>query len=170
MDLDALRFGNFSQLGEAITDWEQMVKKLATLKSDAKDNLGGKAAKARWAGENATVTRSFVDKTAGEFADAHTQARTVARILGDTRDELVAFRDELNEVISQSGKKNLTVRDTGDGSCTVTMNIHPDRAAQGTTLPEHSQNDVDGLRDRSRQFCRRPRAATPPRPRRCGSS
>ncbi|MEU4179939.1 DUF6571 family protein [Streptomyces sp. NPDC026589] len=148
MDLDALRFGNFSQLGEAITDWEQMVKKLATLKSDAKDHLGGKAAKARWAGENATVTRSFVDKTAGEFADAHTQARTVARILGDTRDELVAFRDELNEVISQSGKKNLTVRDTGDGSFTVTMNIHPDRAAQGTTLPEHSQNDVDGLRDR----------------------
>ncbi|MFH9686464.1 hypothetical protein ACH4LE_09075 [Streptomyces sp. NPDC017413] len=148
MDLDALRFGNFSQLGEAITDWEQMVKRLATLKSDAKDNLGGKAAKARWAGENATVTRSFVDKTAGEFADAHTQARTVARILGDTRDELVAFRDELNEVISQSGKKNLTVRDTGDGSFTVTMNIHPDRAAQGTTLPEHSQSDVDGLRDR----------------------
>ncbi|MFB7295005.1 hypothetical protein ACFYZ6_00420 [Streptomyces rubiginosohelvolus] len=72
MDLDALRFGNFSQLGEAITDWEQMAKKLATLKSDAKDNLGGKAAKARWAGENATITRSFVDKTAAEFADAHT--------------------------------------------------------------------------------------------------
>ncbi|MFJ4706377.1 DUF6571 family protein [Streptomyces anulatus] len=148
MDLDALRFGNFAQLGEAITDWEQMAKKLATLKSDAKDNLGGKAAKARWAGENATVTRSFVDKTASEFADAHTQARTVARILGDTRDELVAFRDELNEVISASGKKNLTVRDTGDGSFTVTMNIHPDRAAKGTTLPEHSQSDVDGLRDR----------------------
>ncbi|MFJ1778682.1 hypothetical protein ACIOKA_18405 [Streptomyces anulatus] len=148
MDLDALRFGNFSQLGEAITDWEEMAKKLATLKSDAKDNLGGKAAKARWAGENATVTRSFVDKTASEFTDAHTQARTVARILGDTRDELVAFRDELNEVISASGKKNLTVRDTGDGSFTVTMNIHPDRAAKGTTLPEHSQSDVDGLRDR----------------------
>ncbi|MEU2758587.1 DUF6571 family protein [Streptomyces sp. NPDC007094] len=148
MDLDALRFGNFSQLGEAITDWEQMVKKLATLKSDAKDNLGGKAAKARWAGENATVTRSFVDKTAAEFADAHTQARTVARILGDTRDELVAFRNELTEVISQGAKKNLTVRDTGDGSFTVTMNIHPDRAAKGTTLPEHSQSDVDNLRDR----------------------
>ncbi|MEU2405126.1 DUF6571 family protein [Streptomyces rubiginosohelvolus] len=148
MDLDALRFGNFSQLGEAITDWEQMAKKLATLKSEAKDNLGGKSAKARWAGENATVTRSFVDKTAAEFADAHTQARTVARILGDTRDELVAFRNELTEVISQGAKKNLTVRDTGDGSFTVTMNIHPDRAAKGTTLPEHSQSDVDGLRDR----------------------
>ncbi|MEU9711857.1 DUF6571 family protein [Streptomyces sp. NPDC047967] len=148
MDLDALRFGNFSQLGEAIADWEQMVKKLASLKSDAKENLGGKAAKARWAGENATVTRSFVDKTAAEFADAHTQARTVARILSDTRDELVAFRNELTEVISQGAKKNLTVRDTGDGSFTVTMNIHPDRAAEGTTLPEHSQGDVDSLRDR----------------------
>ncbi|MFJ8773324.1 hypothetical protein [Streptomyces microflavus] len=148
MDLDALRFANFSQLGEAITDWTQMAKKLETLKSDAKDNLGGKAAKARWAGENATVTRTFVEKTAGEFADAHTQARTVARILSDTRDELVSFRSELTEAIAQGAKKNLTVRDTGEGSFTVTMTIHPDRAAKGTTLPEHSQSDVDGLRDR----------------------
>lgn len=148
MDLDALRFANFSQLGEAITDWTQMAKKLETLKSDAKDNLGGKAAKARWAGENATVTRTFVEKTAGEFADAHTQARTVTRILSDTRDELVSFRTELTEAIAQGAKKNLTVRDTGEGSFTVTMNIHPDRAAKGTTLPEHSQSDVDGLRDR----------------------
>ncbi|RLV66980.1 hypothetical protein STAN_2504 [Streptomyces sp. CBMAI 2042] len=106
MDLDALRFGNFSQLGEAITDWNQMAKKLETLKGDAKDNVAGKAAKARWAGENATVTRTFVEKTAGEFADAHTQARTIARILGDTRDELVAFRTELTEAIAQGAKKN----------------------------------------------------------------
>ncbi|MGW9304070.1 hypothetical protein ACWHA3_25065 [Streptomyces cyaneofuscatus] len=28
------------------------------------------------------------------------------------------------------------------------MNIHPDRAAKGTTLPEHRQSDVDRLRDR----------------------
>ncbi|MDQ0984765.1 DUF6571 family protein [Streptomyces sp. V2I9] len=155
MDLDALRFGNFSPLGEAITDWEQMVKQLATLKRDAKDNLGVKAAKARWAGENATVTRSFVEKTAAEFADAHTQARTVVRILADTRDELVSFRDELTEVISQAAKKNLTVRDTGDGSFTVTMNIHPDRAAKGTTLPEHSQTEAEGLRDRVQAILRK---------------
>ncbi|MFF8741986.1 hypothetical protein [Streptomyces californicus] len=154
MDLDALRFGNFSQLGQAITDWEEMVKKLATLEKDAKDNLGGKAAKARWTGENAAVTRSFVEKTAAEFADAHTQARTVARILADTRDELVAFRDDLTEEISRAAKKNLTVRDTGDGSFTVTMNIHPDRAAKGTTLPEHSQSDMEGLRDRVQAILR----------------
>ncbi len=154
MDLDALRFGNFSQLGQAITDWEEMAKKLATLEKDAKDNLGGKAAKARWTGENAAVTRSFVEKTAAEFADAHTQARTVARILADTRDELVAFRDDLTEEISRAAKKNLTVRDTGDGSFTVTMNIHPDRAAKGTTLPEHSQSDMEGLRDRVQAILR----------------
>ncbi|CAM5596749.1 hypothetical protein SMICM304S_11872 [Streptomyces microflavus] len=62
--------------------------------------------------------------------------------------ELVSFRTELTEAIAQGAKKNLTVRDTGEGSFTVTMNIHPDRAAKGTTLPEHSQSDVDGLRDR----------------------
>lgn len=45
MDLDALRFGNFSKLGEAITDWEQMATKLAPLKEDAERNLKGRADK-----------------------------------------------------------------------------------------------------------------------------
>ncbi|MFJ4961452.1 hypothetical protein ACIP6P_03170 [Streptomyces sp. NPDC088729] len=147
MDLDALRFGNFAQLGEAIADWDQMTRNLATLRTDAKDNLGAKAAKARWAGENATVTRAFVDKTAGEFADAYTQAHTIARILGDTHDELVAFRAELTEALAQGARKNLTVRDTGEGSFTVTMNVHPDRAAKGTTVAGHGRSDADALRD-----------------------
>lgn len=147
MDLDALRFGNFSKLGEAVTDWGQMAKKLATLKQDAEQNLKTKANKARWAGVNATVTREFVTKTAGEFADAHTQATTIHNILKDTYDELVSYRTQLNDAISRGLKKNLTVRDTGNGSFTVTMNIHPDRAAKGTTLPDHSQQDVDELRD-----------------------
>ncbi|MGW6600324.1 DUF6571 family protein [Streptomyces sp. NPDC055036] len=147
MDLDALRFGNFSQLDEAITDWQEMVKKLKVLQDDAKDNLKGKSDKANWVGVNATVTRAFIDKTTGEFADAHTQADTIAKILSDTRGELVSYRGQLNEAISRGVQKNLTVTDTGEGSFTVTMNIHPDRAAKGSTVPEHSQQDVDAFRD-----------------------
>ncbi|WP_299527927.1 hypothetical protein [uncultured Streptomyces sp.] len=147
MDLDALRFGTFSELGEAVTDWNTMTKNLATLKTDAKDNLQAKATKARWSGENAMVTREFIDKTAGEFADAYTQAHTIARILSDTMDELVGYRDQLNSVIHEAAAKNLTVRDTGEGSFTVTVNIHPDRAAEGTTVPDHTQGDVDHVRD-----------------------
>ncbi|MFJ4575790.1 hypothetical protein ACIP4W_31150 [Streptomyces sp. NPDC088846] len=147
MDLDSLRFANFSDLDAAITDWEQMVVKLKSLQGDAKDDLKAKSDKANWAGENATVTRAFVDKTAGEFADAHTQAETVTKILTDTRGELVGYRTQLNDAIHRGVQKNLTVRDMGEGSFTVTMNIHPDRAAKGTTLPEHTQQDVDAFRD-----------------------
>ncbi|MFE9824196.1 hypothetical protein ACFYSH_19000 [Streptomyces sp. NPDC005791] len=147
MDLDSLRFANFSDLDAAITDWGQMVAKLKILQDDAKDDLKAKSDKANWAGDNATVTRSFVDKTAGEFADAHTQAETIKRIITDTRGELDGYRTQLVAAIDRGLKKNLTVRDTGEGAFTVTMNIHPDRAAKGATVPEHTQADVDTFRD-----------------------
>ncbi|MFK4207634.1 hypothetical protein [Streptomyces sp. NPDC030920] len=147
MDLDSLRFANFSDLDTAITDWEQMVIKLKALQGDAKDDLKAKSDKASWAGENATVTRAFVDRTAGEFSDAHTQAETITKILTDTRGELVGYRTQLNAAIHRGTQKNLTVMDTGEGSFTVIMNIHPDRAAKDTTLPEHTQQDVDTFRD-----------------------
>ncbi|MEU6659929.1 hypothetical protein [Streptomyces sp. NPDC046821] len=147
MDLDALRYGNFAALGEAVGDWEEMVVSLKSLQDDAERDLKAKADKANWHGANATVSREFVDKTAGEFADAHTQANSIAKILGDTRGELIDYRQQLNDAIDRGMKKNLTVVDTGNGGFTVTMNIHPDRAAKGTTVPEHSVQDVTDLRD-----------------------
>ncbi|MFD5077000.1 hypothetical protein [Streptomyces sp. NPDC058371] len=147
MDLDALRFGNFSQLGEAIADWEQMTTKLADLKHDAEKNLKAKADKASWAGVNATVTREFIDKTAAEFTDAHTQASSITKILSDTRGELIHYRTQLTEALERGLKKNLTAMDTGKGTFTISMNVPPSRAAPGTHLPENNQQDVDNLRD-----------------------
>ncbi|MEE1939003.1 DUF6571 family protein [Streptomyces sp. TRM 70361] len=147
MDLDALRFADFATLDTAIGDWSQMVTKLKTLQEDAESDLNGKAEKAGWSGENATVTREFIAKTVGEFADAHTQASSIRNILEDTRDELVEYRRQLNNAIESGLDKNLTVRDTGDGGFTVTMNIHPDRAAKGTEVPDHTPQDAENLRD-----------------------
>ncbi|MFE1380091.1 hypothetical protein ACFW6S_14240 [Streptomyces sp. NPDC058740] len=147
MDLDALRFADFSKLGTAAADWDAMAKKLWELESDARDNLGGKAAKADWKGVNATVTKEFIGKTAKEFADAATQATSIANILRDTHGELDGFKKQLNETISQALTRNLTVVGTGDGGFTVTMNIHPDRAAKGTTVPEHTEADAISLRN-----------------------
>jgi predicted RNA-binding protein with EMAP domain len=135
MDLDALRYGNFSQLGEAITDWEQMVKKLAGLKKDAEDNLKAKADKADWKGANASVSRQFIAKTVAEFTDAHTQADSIARILRDTRGELVSCRAQLNDVISRASKQHLSVSDTGQGSFTVTANTTSQRTPAATPAP-----------------------------------
>ncbi|MFF7927796.1 hypothetical protein ACFZDP_42920 [Streptomyces mirabilis] len=147
MDLDTLRFGNFASLGTAIADWTRVVGNLETLEKNAREGLKGLADKANWAGVNATVSREFITKTAGEFTDAHTEASTIRNILKDTHEELVSYHEQLNEAISRGLKKNLTVMDTGNGSFTVTMNIHPDRAARGTTVPDHSEQDVTELRD-----------------------
>ncbi|GCB45590.1 hypothetical protein [Streptomyces sp. NL15-2K] len=147
MDLDALRFANFSQLDTAIDDWSTMVDDLATLKDDADKGLQRAANKANWAGYNATVSKEFIGKTAGEFWDAHTQAKSIWNILRDTRNELKKYQDDLNDAIDRGLKKNLTVVSTGNGGFTVTMNIHPDRAAKGTAVPEHDESDVTALRD-----------------------
>ncbi|HEX5569661.1 MAG TPA: hypothetical protein VFY14_22540 [Streptomyces sp.] len=147
MDLDALRFANFGNLNTAITDWSQMVTKLKALQEDAEKQLNGRAKKADWSGYNAAVTREFIAQTAKEFADAHTQASSIHNILKDTRDELVDYQQQLIATIDRGLKKNLTVRDTGGGGFTVTMNIHPDRAAPGTELPDHSPQDAEHLRD-----------------------
>ncbi|MBU6533471.1 hypothetical protein [Streptomyces mayonensis] len=147
MDLDTLRFGRFTTLDTAIADWSRVVGHLETLEKDARDGLKAAADKANWKGVNATVTREFIAKTADEFADAHTEATSIHNILKDTYGELVGYRDQLNEAISDGLKKNLTVMDTGNGAFTVSMNVHPDRAAEGTSVPDHSQQDVDRLRD-----------------------
>ncbi|MFG2120560.1 hypothetical protein [Streptomyces sp. NPDC048710] len=129
MDLDALRHGNFSKLGEAVTDWEQMTKKLADLQKDAENNLKAQADKAKWKGVNATVSREFISKTAAEFADAHTQADSITKILSDTRGELIGYRTQLNDAIRRATEQNLTVVDTGCGTFTVAGNTRPDWAS-----------------------------------------
>ncbi|MGA5043613.1 hypothetical protein [Streptomyces arboris] len=147
MDLETLRHGNFAQLNEAITAWKGVVDKLKALETDARDDLKAKADKANWAGLNASVSREFITKTAGEFSDAHTQATTIHNVLKDTRDELVEYKTELDQALERGRKKNITVVPTGNGGFTVTMVIHPDRAAKGTQVADHSQQDVDHLRD-----------------------
>ncbi|MET9812069.1 hypothetical protein [Streptomyces sp. NPDC006355] len=148
MDLDALRHGNFSKLGEAITDWEQMTKKLADLQKDAENNLKSKADKADWVGVNASVSREFIAKTAAEFADAHTQANSITKILSDTRGELIGYRTQLNEVIARGTQQNMTVIDTGEGTFTVTGNTRPDWASDPSgKTGAADQKAVNALRE-----------------------
>lgn len=152
MDLDALRHGNFAKLGEAVTDWEQMTKNLADLRKDAEDNLKAKADKADWVGVNATVTRGFIDRTAAEFADAHTQADSITKILSDTRCELIDYRTQLNNAIERAAEQNLTVMDTGGGTFTVVGNTRPDWASDpsgktGATDPKTAAAFRDEIQD-----------------------
>ncbi|GHH21971.1 hypothetical protein [Streptomyces rubradiris] len=148
MELDALRHGRFAQLGEAIADWEEMTEKLATLREDARSGLKARADKANWAGVNAQVGREFIGKTAKEFADAHVQADSITKILKDTHDELLGYRDQLNETLGRDPYKYCAVIDTGHGRFSVTGNPRPDWATGPSGDPSPvSQQVVDDLRD-----------------------
>ncbi|WP_181767559.1 DUF6973 domain-containing protein [Streptomyces albidus (ex Kaewkla and Franco 2022)] len=140
MNLEALRDGNFAMLGEAVTDWDQMVGKLKRLQARAENELDGKARKASWAGLNATVTREFVTKTAKEFEDAVSQARSVRNILRDVRQELISHRENLREELTRARKKGIEVIDTGGGKFLVTG-----QCRAGETPP--TQTELDAVKD-----------------------
>lgn len=138
MDFEALHSANFKLLDDTVTDWTSMITKLETLKKDAEDGLHGQANKANWTGYNATVSREFIGKTAGEFGDAVTQATSIRNIMRDTRDELKTQQRLLKEAIDRGRGKNLTVTANGGG---FTVRENPDKKAPG------GQADLDALRD-----------------------
>lgn len=155
MDLNALRNADFKLLDDAVEDWAQIVRRLVELSKDAESGLHQAANKARWEGVNSQVTKEFIGKTAGEIKDAHTQASSIHGVLSDTAGELHGYQRQLDEAIQGGLKKNLTVLDTGNGSFTVTMNVHPDRAASGHTPPDHTESDVTALRDQVQGILRK---------------
>ncbi|MEV0925670.1 DUF6571 family protein [Streptomyces spongiicola] len=147
MDLETLRFARFGLLEESVADWTTLTGKLAILKRDADDGLRKQANQANWTGENEKISKQFIGRTAGEFADAHAQAVSIRNILRDTCGELKDYQARLNDAIARGLERNLTVVSTAGGGFTVSMNIHPDRAARGTSLPSHTDADVTALRD-----------------------
>lgn len=143
MELDTLRDANFTLLDEAVTDWSTLVKSLEELKKDAEDHLRKGANQADWAGVNAKVSKEFIGKTAGEFADAHTQAKSIYRILSDTVGELKRYRRQLVDAIEGGRKKNLTVIGH-EGGFTVTTNAPPEARS---AMDQDNKGDITVLRD-----------------------
>ncbi|MFE3380744.1 hypothetical protein [Streptomyces anulatus] len=139
MDMEALRHGNFAALGTAVEDWTGVIRHLVDMEKRARDDLRTKANRANWAGVNATVSREFINRTAGEFADAAKQATSIRNILRDVRSELVGYRDELNRAIDRGWNKSLSVVGTKGGGFTVYVNVHPE--------PVGSKEAMELLRD-----------------------
>lgn len=130
MRFDSLLAGNFGKLDEAVTEWQQLLGKLDALKRTAHGGLKAKALKANWVGVNATVTREFIVKTAGEFDDARAQAQTIHNVLRDTHGELVGYRRQLVAAVNRAAQRDVTVRDKGDGGFTVTAWSDPATAVK----------------------------------------
>ncbi|WP_416972482.1 hypothetical protein [Streptomyces sp. 4F14] len=146
MKFDALFHANFKLLSDAVTDWGTLVKNLEQLQKDAEDGLHKAANKANWAGVNQQVSKEFIGKTAGEFADAHTQANSIYRILDDTLGELKGFHEQLTSAVQTARTKGFSVLPSGDGFM-VTLATRPqdpsgkepDRTAEMTGVRDDIQ-------------------------------
>ncbi|WP_225833846.1 hypothetical protein [Streptomyces sp. NK08204] len=147
MKFEDLYHANFKLLDDAVDDWGLLVRNLTEMQKQAHDGLHGKAVKADWHGVNSTVSKEFIGKTAGEFDDAAKEATSIHNILRDTRDELKSYKNQLHTAVENGRKKNLTVIPSGDGGFIVTMAVHPDRAAHGTEVPDHTVAEETSLRD-----------------------
>ncbi|MET8981986.1 DUF6571 family protein [Streptomyces sp. NPDC004539] len=146
MKFDALYHANFTLLSEAVTDWGTLVTSLEQLQKDAETGLHQAANKANWAGVNQQVSKEFIGKTAGEFADAHTQANSIYRILDDTLGELKGFHRQLTTAVEGARTKGFSVLPHGDGFM-VTLTTRPrdpagdepDRTAEMTGVRDDIQ-------------------------------
>jgi len=143
---DALYHANFTLLSEAVTDWGTLVTSLEQLRKDAETGLHQAANRANWAGVNQQVSKEFIGKTAGEFADAHTQANSIYRILDDTLGELKGFHRQLTTAVEGARTKGFSVLPQGDGFM-VTLTARPrdpagnepDRTAEMTAVRDDIQ-------------------------------
>ncbi|MFI1001787.1 hypothetical protein ACIP10_24875 [Streptomyces galbus] len=150
MNFETLFHANFSLLDDAVTDWASLVRNLAELQKDAESGLHQAANKANWAGMNQQVSKEFIGKTAGEFADAHTQASTIHQILSDTLGELKGYHRQLTTAVENGRKRSLSVFPSGDAFMvtssvppqTPTANA-PDRTADVTALRDEIQGILD---------------------------
>jgi hypothetical protein len=134
------------KLNEAVGDWSSTVTKLKALSDEARNGMKAKSDKAEWEGENATVTRTFVDRTVKEFQDAVTQATSIRDILRDGHSTIKEAKDELRRIVDNP-PEGVTIWPNG----VVARSVHPDRRGEGNTDPGPTQETLDSVRDRIRR-------------------
>ncbi|MBN3928422.1 hypothetical protein IQ279_01955 [Streptomyces verrucosisporus] len=135
---------SFSGLSDAVSDWDSVVTELGELADEARTGMAAKAEKADWKGENATVTKPFVRKTAKEFDDAAAQARSIRNILRDAHTDLKSVQADLIKEVEGGREQGIRVRDNGDGTVGFSLDRQPDNSA-----PSEEQRRAGGdLADR----------------------
>ncbi|WUG01614.1 hypothetical protein OG803_19710 [Streptomyces sp. NBC_00467] len=108
---------DLGKLGTAVSDWKKIVDNLQVLAKNAKSGLMTKANSARWAGENATVTRAFVRKTAKQFEDAYAEAKSIWTLLDDAHVELSKLQKNMKVAIDiDAPRLGVKIEDIGGGA------------------------------------------------------
>jgi hypothetical protein len=138
---EQLLTARLAPLGTAVTQWTEMIGKLKSpLRTDAKA-MKAKADKSSWKGENATVTKEFVTKTAKEFGDAVTEAESVRDLLKDAHALFKSAQDDLKYAY-ENPPPGIIIYPNG----VLSHRVHPDRRAKDSTEPLATQAEFDALR------------------------
>ncbi|MGC9381970.1 hypothetical protein [Streptomyces sp. MH13] len=132
-------------LGTAVSNWKKAVDNLKQLETDARDGLKKKSDHARWKGVNAGVTREFVDKTAGEFADLQVEANGIYQVLDDAHRELEALQKSVRTLTTEAREKGYSVRDNGDGTVSVSAHASPGTSPKDDKNKEELQYYADAI-------------------------
>ncbi|MFJ8644864.1 hypothetical protein ACIRNI_01840 [Streptomyces sp. NPDC093546] len=133
---------NLSKLKTAVTQWEQMLKKLVAL-TDGGDggvnaaDLERKANAADWKGDNATVTKEFTTTTARQFDDMVIEARSIHNILRDAETNLRKHKEDLRVTVEAWLKKNIYFDNKG-----TALYAGPTRQLEGAPKPP-TQEELD---------------------------
>ncbi|MCX4508773.1 hypothetical protein OHA27_00340 [Streptomyces sp. NBC_01619] len=108
---------DLGKLGTAVADWKKAADNLKKLASSADSGMYAKSERARWRGDNATVTRDFVRKTKKEFADAQAQAQTTYQLLEDAHTELVGIQKKVQTAVgTDAANLGCRIEDIGGGA------------------------------------------------------
>ncbi|MFE0640741.1 hypothetical protein ACFW2Y_03815 [Streptomyces sp. NPDC058877] len=105
--------------------------------------MTSKADKSTWRGENASVTKEFVTKTAKEFGDAVTEAESVRDLLQDAHQLLKSAQDDLKATYDNP-PPGITIYPNG----VLSHRVHPDRRPANSTEPVATEAQFDALRDK----------------------
>ncbi|MFF9430684.1 DUF6571 family protein [Streptomyces sp. NPDC014746] len=124
----------------AATQWTEMISKLTRLRTDA-SAMTSKADRSTWRGENASVTKEFVTKTAKEFGDAVTEAESVRDLLQDAHTLLKSAQDDLKATYDNP-PPGITIYPNG----VLSHRVHPDRRPANSTEPVATEAQFDALR------------------------
>lgn len=145
-------------LKTSVDDWRTMVGRLekpatgGDVQVSAKD-LRKKANAADWVGVNATVARQFVTRTAAQFDDAVSEAKSVLAILSDAHAAFTQHKQDLRTAIDELAKRSIYAN--GNGS--VIASAPPSR---GRGKGRHPRADDQELEVAQRRITRILREAT----------
>ena len=142
-ELNDLRLG---KLDDTISQWTTMLGKLERLADGGGEGVSAaalekKAHAADWTGKNATVTKEFVTKSAREFDDVVSEARSVRNLLRGTHAAFKKHKERQRTIVEQAAKKNIYVHENG----AVSVTTPSPQAEGGADVPKPSQKDVDAV-------------------------